>query len=180
MELPCFNAGPIGEPGSPAFGRFPALYGSISTEKAQTLETYAYHGRLGRFHLTEATWSDVLSRQKIDFVSLVARVDCVLRQTRYKDASDLIQEAFQERFEAGTAGFDPKETNLLLLYQAYTKIFTKGALRYAINQAKDLPTWLHSDGEPREGDFKVRASIHRYVPRLIVEFRDLQLNYGCT
>jgi hypothetical protein len=160
MALPGLNTAPFDQPGSPAFGRFPALYGSISTEKAQTLETYAYQARLGRFHLTEATWYEMLSRQEIDFVTLVARVDCVLRQTRYKDASNLIQDAFQKKFEAGTAGFDPKQTKLLLLYQAYTKIYTKGALRYAISRANDVPTWLQSDGEPGEGDFKVRASIH--------------------
>ena len=154
MAFPLMNTPPLDRSNPSAFGRFPGLYGSLSADQVQELETYAFHARLGYFQSTDAIWSSVVSREKVNFVFLIARIDCVLRQTRYRDAAILTQNALQEKLEARTTDFDLKQTKLLLLYQAYTNIFCNGKLRHAVNAANDVPNWLYSDEEPAE-DFKV-------------------------
>ena len=166
---------------SQAYGRFPSLYKTLPAEKAQILETYAYHARLGYFNLTESTWIEVLSHQEVDFVTLIARVDCLLRQTRYKEASAFIQGALQRSLEASSTSFSHIQTKLLQLHQAWTNIHTKGALRYAIAQANDVHNWLPSNAEPADEDVKVSiATSSLHILRLTMKCSDLQSKYGST
>ena len=102
-------------------------------------------------------WRDRLSGQELDFVTLLARVDCLSRQTRYRDIAQTVKYALDEGLKDSSDNFDEKATELLRLHQSYANIFTKGALRYAIERAKATPAWLYPVKTSNDKEFEVRT-----------------------
>lgn len=65
-----------------------------------------------------------------------------------------VRTALESQAAAGCGTYTRQQTEVLLLFQAYANIFTKGALKNAINRARNIRTWLDLGGN-ETGDVEV-------------------------
>lgn len=133
------------------FGRAPASYGGLDRDEVDLIEQLAYQTRLGNFDQTETIWGRLRSLGSLNFPKLIGRVDSLSKQSRYGDVSTMIEEALAD----DRASYSQKQTSALRLWLSYTRIFTRGALRYAIEQAQGVTNWLYPLVSPEEVDLEV-------------------------
>lgn len=125
-----------------AYGRYPSLYKGLEKAEIDRLEQFCYLSRTGRFSAAHQLWKNHFESKPSTFLLVVTYVDSILRQSNYGRARVQLENFIKAAKSAEKSFLVDGQLRLLLLMKAYCNIFTKGALRYALQEARKVWSWM--------------------------------------
>ena len=137
--------------------RYPSLAKDLPRDAAIKLEQYCLLGRVGHFQAAEDTWTKYLKQHASSYLYSISYLDIVLRQSRYGTAIDYLTEYQNRFFNSDEVIILPVQRKVLSVMQAYLNIFTRGWLRAAVFQVRELLNLLSGTKADDYNDYDVRA-----------------------
>ena len=137
--------------------RYPSLAKDLTPDATFLLEQYCLLGRVGDFQAAENIWTKNLQQHASSYLYSISYLDNVLRQSRYGSAIDYLTEYQTTFINLNEVVLLPAQQRVLSMMQAYLNVFTRGWLRAAVFQARELTSWLSATKVEDYDECHVRA-----------------------
>lgn len=131
----------------------------LELELEEDIEKEIHHfvqlTRMGHYTDAQKFFDNTLGKHDHLFPVVAEYADMLLEQGRYRHAAEFLNEHIRAKEEI----FDPDEMQLLKIMKALAEIYSKGALRSALVEAKRAWSLLDLEGKQRLEDLnEVQAS----------------------
>lgn len=131
------------------------------------VERFCFLAVIGDFAAAQRLWQDHIVILPRTFLRQIIYIDCLARQSRYGDISEAVDTLTAEELELCSA----RERALLKIVKAYACIFTHGALRFALNVARESRMVLTHGLIDPDGDVEIAVSRSSGCPKSTILMR---------